>query len=359
MRAANREYADPPRLVQGASATERQREGRRVRDDIAFAEALAGADTGSDVWLVDRRGIDSIGPVEPDAGGMSEVSAKNSAVSVIDIVDVDDALPGPWQYDVVSLAQVVAERFGERFVADAAAGYQRGISALAHGPLHAANASATGLAAKEARGMVGAGWRTAERRLVTRGETPLLRRDRVAARWGETGLVDIDASREVAHFRETLAEPTASLLSQYAVADAVADESGRLLVLLARAADDVVCLEATPVHATPLEARVGAWREGSDLQRVLLARELIPLAPAGMLGWTTSADGLTPRAWSRARDRGKAHPRWWSGKRSGARALGTTLGLAHGRSGDAARLAGYLGFSEKFGRALHRRLARG
>lgn len=348
-----RDYADPPRVPTSPSSAEREYLGRLRRKEVGFAEALASVTpdrggetdspgpTGIDVWLVGEAGVASLMPV--DGSGES---------SILDFTNVDDALPGPWELDVVALARHVAKNDGGRVVPDMAEGYRRAVTSLAHAPLHARTERAVALATRSTRDALGASAEAALERLVKSGDEPLLRRDRVAKRW-DAPVVDAEGvERELAHYRETVAEPVAALISHYSVADAVSDESGRLLVLLARQADDVILLEAIPAGPTPLEESVGAWRHGSDLQRVLLVRESLPLVPPEMLGWTTSPEGNVARAWARARALPKGAKVDLGGRRRRARAYGTVLGLLHARSGDAAMLAGYLGLTPKFGAAL-------
>ena len=161
-----------------------------------------------------------------------------------------------------------------------------------------------------------------------------------------------DLGAEMAQYRESLPEADARLLAQYRVADAVAGDDGRLLVLLARGSDgdDVLLLEAASAEPSTREVSFGAWRDGSDVQRVLLAREAVPLVPAEFAGWSTSADGAVARVWSRARA-ATARPDL-GGRRASARRLGAALGLLHAANGDAASLAGYVGHSRKFPAAV-------
>jgi hypothetical protein len=86
------------------------------------------------------------------------------------------------------------------------------------------------------------------------------------------------------------------------------------------------------------------------VQRVLLAREMVPLVPCELTGWSNSADGATSRAWSRARMSLKSPD--LGGARKRARRLGSALGLLHASGSDAAMLAGYLGDSPRFVKAV-------
>lgn len=338
-----RTFADPPRWSSDLSMEQRRARGRSLRDEVSFADSLETASSGIDVWLCGHRGLESFTPVV--------LAGKRT---VLDVVDVRDALPGPWELDVVALARQVAVSEGPRFVADAAAGYQQALAELGGVPLHAMGDQALAVATRALGSGAGLSATGAENRFVTGGDHPRLRRDRVAARWGSAVVDAPDAAREFAHYRETVSEALGQLMLHYRVVDALADESGRLLVLLNHGRGDVIVLEAIPVDVTPLEDLCGSWRDGSDLQRVLLAGQTLPLAPTEMMGWTTSSDGSIARAWSRARALSKGKPADLGGRRRRARLHGLTLGLLHGRTGDAATLAGFLGQSEKFPRALTR-----
>ena len=340
-----RMYADPAVLDPDRSAKELHRAGRLLRGDLPFGEVLllpdddVPATTGLVVPLVARDDDDTVGVVETATGR-----------SVLDVVDVDDSLPGPWEWDVMRLAHPLGKR---SLVRAFAAGYQEGVATMAEQPLHARHSRASEVSARLARGLAGASPAAAEARLVKDSAAPRLRPDEVARRWQTSVAAPLsDTAREWAQYRETVTEPHATLLAHYAVIEALGAEDGRLMVLAGRGRGDVLLLEAMPVGPSTLEPRVGAWRAGSDIQRVLLSRETVPLAPQDMLGWSTSPDGAVARVWARAR----ALPRKGAGQLGGARrrahVMGVVLGLIHGIGGDAHMLSGYLGQSERFGDAL-------
>ena len=338
-----REYADPPRAGGPDSVADRMERGRGIRSAVTFEAALRSAASGIDVWLCGERGLASISPV-----------AVQQQSALLDVVDVDDALPGPWELDLVTLARMVAHDWGSGAISDLAVGYQRAVASLAAEPLHALSDVARAIAMRALDDTCGATEEAARRLLVAKGSTVRLRPDRVAARWNSSAVTSEDAGREIAQYRETLPEWMADLIGSYRVADALGDAFGRRMVLLARDRDDLLLLEGLPVHATPLESVVGPWRDGSDLQRVLRARESVPLVPRTMIGWTTSSDGAVARAWSRARAMPKGCDVDRGSKKRRARLLGVTLGLIHGRSGDAATLAGFVGHSRRFAKELTR-----
>lgn len=330
-----RTYADPPASDPNLGREHRRREGRARRDDIDFEQALRTDATGYVVWMC-AEALDAVaGPRGP----------------VLDAAHVDDALPGPWEADLIDLARRHA--FSGPAAEALAEGYQQAVAVVAEEPLHAARAQALRRSRRLA-GKVSAGSAqspvTAARRLASVGAG--LRRERMSERWGSRVGSAGDLGSELAQYRESLPEPLARLLAQYRVADALAGDGGELMVLMSRGSegDDVLLLEALPARPSSREDRFGAWRDGSDVQRVLLAREAVPLVSAELAGWSTSADGATSRVWSRAR--ASASPLDLGPRRARARRLGAALGLLHAAGGDAQSLAGYLGHSRRFPQAV-------
>ncbi|MFM1966450.1 MAG: hypothetical protein RL134_2175 [Actinomycetota bacterium] len=330
-----RTYADPPQSDPSLGRDQRRESARALRDEIDFAQALRTSGTGYVVWMC----ADALDAVAGPTG------------VVLDAAHVDDCLPGPWEADLIDLA--LRQDMGARAVEAMAEGYQQGVAAIAAEPLHSARTEALRRSRRLADGVEADGAQspnTAARRLVAPGAR--LRRDRVEARWG-CAVGDVgDLGSEVAQYRESLPEADARLLAQYRVADALVGEDGHLLVLLARGSDsdDVLLLEAAPALPSTREDSFGAWRDGSDVQRVLLAREAVPLVPAEFAGWSTSADGAVARVWSRARAATERPD--LGGRRARARRLGVTLGMLHAANSDAVSLAGYLGHSRRFPAAV-------
>lgn len=330
-----RTYADPPQSDPGVNRADRRARARALRDDVDFADALGSNASGYVVWMC----AESLGAADGPRG------------PIVDALHVDDALPGPWEADLLDLAR--RHDFTGRAAEAMAQGYQQAIATIAAEPLHASRSAALRQSGKLAKGIDPAAAASAAgaiRRLVAPGSR--LRRDRVSKRWGSEVATAPDLGPELAQYRESLPEPTARLLGQYRVADALKGASGMVLVLMSRGdeGDDVLLIEGAPAAASSRESEYGAWRDGSDVQRVLLARESVPLVGAEFAGWSTSADGATARAWSRARAT-KALPDWGS-RRNRGRTLGAALGLLHATSGDAASLAGYLGHSSRFPAAV-------
>jgi hypothetical protein len=123
---------------------------------------------------------------------------------------------------------------------------------------------------------------------------------------------------------------------------------------------DPLFLQAKEAEASVLEAFLGKSRYANHGQRVVEGQRLMQSASDIMLGWirTDGIDGVTRDFYIR---------QLWDGKGSAvveamnpsalsayAGLCGWTLARAHARSGDAAAIAGYLGSSDGFDRAMAR-----
>ena len=107
------------------------------------------------------------------------------------------------------------------------------------------------------------------------------------------------------------------------------------------------------VHESAWEPFAGDAVLGSDAQRVLLASALLQVSPDPLLGWSSDVRQTRSVMWSQAVPDQPARlgmPQWLRLRE--AEALGSVLGRAHARTVDASALAGYLGGSDGFDRAL-------
>ena len=352
-----RTYADPPVVDPAIPVREQRRLGRVQREATSFADVLVlpgeqmPPTTGIVVPMIGISGaLLPGGSAKPPLSGSFGPVSLDEGRAVLDVLDVDNALPGPWEWEVVALARDMGGRAAARAFGE---GYQEAIGQIAEQPMHGVRGRAIALAGRLARGLTPATPAGAAARLVREGSAPRLRPERLAQRWGSRADPVVGIEREVAQYRETVAEGEATLLARYRIADALGAPDGRLMVLLDRGAPgDVLLIEAMPVGPSSLESQVGAWRSGSDVQRVLLARETMPLAPPELLGWSTSPDGAIARVWARPRALPSKQSPDLGSRRRRARAIGAIVGLVHASGGDASRLAGYLGRSARFPEAL-------
>ncbi len=365
-----REYADPQ---PADSAGDRRDEGRALRRAVPFDAALdfeLGPPSSADDLATAIAALPRTGIVVACVGDapMGVVRDPEMAGRPLDVLDVDNALPGPWEYDVIGLALRLAQGTKPRRRREIARGvgeaYRDAVRSLARRPLYARRPE--GL-----RRALGLGDRRDPGVSCTRAVDLLIRdgrirRGRVAARWASdangTTVIRVapeDPEREMSLYRESLSEPEAMLLSSYRVADAFADEHGRAMVLLGRGGStrDQLLLEAVPAGPSTLEPAFGVWRLGSDVHRVLAMRSSVPLVPPQLSGWSTSVDGALGRVWQRARagasgDAVRQAAAGRPGHVGEASRRGALLGVVHACTGDAALLAGYLGNSSRFPEAL-------
>ena len=362
-----REYADPEAAD---AAGDRREEGRALRRTVPFDVALALPELSA--W--DQPDAFAAAVAAEARTGMVTACIGNAPAGVVrepglpgrmlDVLDVDDALPGPWEYDVLMLAAGLAgesrPRRRREIARRAGEAYRDAVRALARHPLHARRAEALGRAAAlgaKRDGSVGSAEAVG---VFVRDDR--IRRSRADARWARATGAEVssaeDPERELSLYRESLSERDAMLLASYRVADAYADARGHAMVLLARGGTprDQLLLEAVPAGPSTLEPAFGVWRLGSDVHRVLSMRSTVPLVPPELSGWSTSVDGSLGRVWQRARAGQAVRSDGDPGRQAGR--LGRSdgdpirraalLGLVHACTGDAAMLAGYLGSSAAF-----------
>ena len=164
------------------------------------------------------------------------------------------------------------------------------------------------------------------------------------------------------NYRLSLPEDRQRLLDRYRVADIVLKVVGVGSVgtwcgvaLLVAGEGDYLFLQIKEARPSVLEPFAGAAVHANRGQRIVLGQRLIQSASDLFLGWTETRDGrhFTVR---QLRDLKLKPPveLFASGRllNSYAHACGWTLARAHARSGDAARISGYLGKSEVFDEAL-------
>lgn len=362
-----RAYADPQ---PADAAGDRREEGRALRRTVPFDAALALSEPSATdrrdafaaaVAAEARTGIVTACIGDAPAGVVREPGLPGR---VLDVLDVDDALPGPWEYDVLLLAAGLAgesrPRRRREIARRAGDAYRDAVRALARYPLHARRAEALSRAAALGAKRDGSVGSAEAVDVFVRDDR--IRRSRADARWAHLPGAEVsgveDPERELSLYRESLSDRDALLLASYRVADAYADGRGHAMVLLARGGStaDQLLLEAVPAGPSSLEPAFGVWRLGSDVHRVLSMRSAVPLVPPELSGWSTSVDGALGRVWQRARagrlGRSDGVPGRPAGRlgRSDADLVrrAALVGLVHASTGDAALLAGYLGNSAAF-----------
>jgi uncharacterized protein (DUF2252 family) len=167
-------------------------------------------------------------------------------------------------------------------------------------------------------------------------------------------------------YRRTLAGDRRRLLERFRYVDAARKVVGVgsvgtrawIVLLLGRDDDDPLFLQAKEAEASVLEPYLGKSTFSNHGQRVVEGQRLMQAASDIMLGWirTPGLDGVTRDFYVR---------QLWDGKGSAqvelmdpmalryyARLCGWTLAKAHARSGDAIAIASYVGTSDVFDKAL-------
>lgn len=352
-----REYADPPIIDPTQDAATRRAAGKARRGEVSREDVLRG-------------GVDSQLNVLLAGPSAHVVPVAESADVLLDLIDVDDMLPGPFEVDLCAALAVLAPTTPKRkrgvIAHSLGFGYAEAIEVAARAHAHDRLQLARHWSARLARRLVKSDicdtpW-SAQGGVaaLVHSSGSRLRRGRVrhllSGRSDESTVSEPPASWEAEwrQYRETLTEAEQDLLRWYSPIEVLGVDDDLIVLARGSQADDLLVLHARATHPSPLESEWGVWRQGSDVQRVLVARSRVPLEPEDLLGWSTSPDGLVGRAWGRLR---LGRMRWstsTSAQRDRARDHGRILGLSHARTGDVHALRGFVGNPASFAKALSR-----
>ena len=316
---------------------------------------------------------------------------------VFDVNDFDETLVGPWEWDIKRLAAslVLAGRdIGlppERARAAArasVASYQRAMRAF--GSMSTLELWYDRFTADDIRGYVGVaahdkhfdrGVRRARRRTSLRsfeklGEVvdgrPRLRsdppllipfRDLV----GDYAPGDWEERVRNAYeqYLATLSDERQALLSRFEMVDialkvvGVGSVGTRCFValMIGRNPDDPLLLQVKEAGPSALSDALGPTRYDNQGRRVVEGQRLMQAFGDALLGWSRVGDGRRDFYWRQLKDmKGSADVEAMDGDRlvGYARICGRTLARAHARAGDSVAIAGYLGKSDTFARAITR-----
>ncbi|MFC9273228.1 DUF2252 domain-containing protein [Streptomyces zhihengii] len=301
---------------------------------------------------------------------------------VFDIGDLDETLPGPFEWDVKRLAASVAVtaldnghdgRAARRSVLASVLAYRRTVRRLAGlGELAAwyERVDTRGMPPPVPHGRGAGAGRTAPPDTEL---PPLGRLTEVVA--GRRRFVphppllepagDTDRSvllKVFADHRSTLGGERRRLLDRFhavgvartATGVAGVGIRGFVVLLEGRDVDDVLFLRFAEARASVLEAHLGPGPHPHAGRRVVAGRRLLQAEEDLFAGWVTGPLGRH-FSWHRLRDvRGPAEvPAMAPGPlRRYAALCGATLGRGHARSGDRIALAAYLGGGDVFDRAV-------
>jgi uncharacterized protein (DUF2252 family) len=308
---------------------------------------------------------------------------------LFDINDFDETLPGPWEWDLKRLAAsfVIAGRhngFADKACWRAARrvvrAYRRRMGAFAAMP-----ALEVWYARIDAEAVLQRVHQAARRGL--RQKRLIEVKGRLVPQDDFPKLADVKAGRPVirdnpplifhlthergrafqqrfraalARYRESLAEDRRQLLDRYRLLDlamkvvGVGSVGTRCAIALFMASEkDALFLQVKEAQASVLEPFAGPSAFASPAQRVVVGQRLMQSASDIFLGWTEAEGGhfyLRQLRDMRVKPRVELFdPRTMEDY---AMLCGWSLARAHAKSGDAARICGYLGRSEAFDEAV-------
>ena len=306
---------------------------------------------------------------------------------VFDVNDFDETLPGPWEWDVKRLAAsgVVAARAAglsrrdTRAIAQAAArSYRAHMHALADLTTLALwyrRIDATDIAAdRRSRRLLGGFLKAAQRHRDENARARLLRRVRGHLRFvDDPPLItrapvtteESQALQEMfAAYARSLRYDWRVLLDRYEVVDvarkvvgvgSVGTRTFVVLLVANRSAADPLILQLREADASVLEPHLGTSPLRSHAERVVDGQRVMQSVSDVFLGWSHSPMTGVDYYWRQL----------WDWKGSAAinsmhleeltfyvSLCGRALALAHARGGDRLGIAGYLGTSDAFDRAI-------
>ncbi|MGW3151963.1 DUF2252 domain-containing protein [Streptomyces sp. NPDC001177] len=314
------------------------------------------------------------------------VYASPERLLLFDLNDFDETFPGPFEWDVKRLAASVAVAGRENgfpepkvrgAVLAAVAAYRRSMQRLAalgelevwYERIEADSVLAIARSARR-RSRVGATLTRARRRTSLQALGKLtetvggqLRIIHVPPLLEPAGAPDMASLRKIfSDYRSTLAEERRVLLDRYRFVDAARKVVGVgsvgtrcFVVLLAgRNDDDPLFLQIKEATKSVLEDHLPSAPYVHPGHRVVAGQRLLQAASDIFLGWMTGPQGRA-YYWRQLRDmKGSADVAGITpaGLVEYAGLCGTALARAHARSGDRIAIAGYLGTTDVFDRAV-------
>ena len=307
---------------------------------------------------------------------------------IFDINDLDETLPGPWEWDVKRLAAsfVLAARnngFTDRRAREAVRACVRSYRErmLEYGEMRALDVWYSRIDLKDVIADLDddAARRRIEKRLAEarardlvehefpklaamRGQRPVIRDNPPLIYHPQGGEELLGRAHHAFHaYRDSLLDDRRVLLDRYELADIAVKVVGvgsvgtfcAVLLLMARK-DDPLFLQVKEAHASVLERAAGKSGYANHGQRVVCGYRLMQAASDIFLGWT---EGLEGRHFyvRQLRDM-KISPYVElftpATMLQYASLCGWALAHAHARSGQPAQIAGYMGRNDQFDRAI-------
>jgi uncharacterized protein (DUF2252 family) len=309
---------------------------------------------------------------------------------IVDVNDLDETLPAPWEWDVKRLAAsfILACRnngFSEDCARDTALACVRSyrehmaefsemtVLDVWYASIEIDQVLST-IRDEEARKSAQKRLAKARERGVLEHEFPdLVHADGLAPtirdnppliyHWHEVGHEEFmaDVRRAFTAYRETLSEHRRVLLDRFKLVDIAVKVVGVgsvgtvCAVMLLMASDrDPLFLQVKEAHASVLEAYAGKSLHSNHGQRVVVGCRLMQSASDLFLGWTQSDPGRHFYVRQLKDMKVKLHVEVYkpSVMLQYAEVCGWCLARAHARSGEPAKISGYLGRSDRFDQAI-------
>jgi uncharacterized protein (DUF2252 family) len=306
---------------------------------------------------------------------------------IFDLLDFDETIPGPWEWDVKRLGASfhlagrnigLSESNCEEAVLNLGHAYRHRLMELARMKTLDVFYASIGLdtyiaQASNARTRKGREQMIAKARKRTSEQFFAKSVRRVDGGWRivdeppflfhppRTDRFDADFRETFEEYKATLTDDRRQLLQRFDVVDVAMKVVGvgsvgmRCGVILLMAGDDdPLILQIKEARHSALEQFVGRSRYENMGQRVVMGQRLLQSASDTFLGWGTEASGQHYYI-RQLRDmkKGPEIETFWAERLiDSAELCGWALAQAHARSGDAALMNGYLGKSEAFDLAL-------
>lgn len=309
---------------------------------------------------------------------------------IFDINDLDETLPAPWEWDVKRLAAsfVVASRnngFSDEDARDAALAcvrsYRKRMAEFSDMPTLEIWYSSIDIEKliptvedKESRQRIKARLAKARERSVLEHDFPQLvhiaglaptikENPPLIFHWREEGHEETMAAvhRAFANYRETLPEHRRLLLDRFQIMDMAVKVVGvgsvgtYCGVMLLMASDnDPLFLQVKQARPSVLEGYAGKSIHTNNGQRIVMGCQLMQSASDLFLGWTEGREGrqFYVRQLRDMKIKPLVEVFTSSVMQQYAEVCGWCLARAHARSGEPAKISGYLGKGDKFDEAV-------
>lgn len=306
---------------------------------------------------------------------------------IFDVNDFDETLPGPWEWDVKRLTASVVVAGRENGFSAATCFEAASAAARAYREQMLAMAAMRDLevwyARLDAEAVAATLTSAAMRKTAERAITKARRTDQLRALAKMTIVVDgvhrivedppliirfegaseHERIHKLFHaYRQSLREDDCVLLDRYQVVDAAHKVVGvgsvgtrcYISLLTGRDADDPLFLQVKEAGTSVLAAHLPKSRYRNNGQRVVVGQRLMQSASDIFLGWIRGADGRDYycrqlRDMNGSLELAMMLP---AGFGRYAQLCAVALAYAHARSGDPIAIAGYLGMSDRFEKAI-------